>query len=336
MIYQSKKQKLDNSSNNNSEEQEWRARVKNFGIQRKELKHHSVSVIKSIASGEKPLFSKIEAEEIFSNLRLKGYESQYTEVLLRNISELSDWIDPNKEQYISEFFCIIKPKEVALRAEKESQENHTFDLQRKTDFDSFEQRLSIAFEKHQKTLLKKRRQILWKNDYGFIKGFDKWIKEVSEFINDVVRPPVYTNLNYEYYADLVNKWLGEDLKAQHNSNIKEMSGQEFEFYCCNILANAGWTVTHNGKAGDQGVDLISVLNDTKVAIQCKRYGNSVGNKAVQEIYSGKNFEECDIAVVVSNAKFTASAVQLARTLGVLLIDVSELHQLDQLILKNQP
>jgi len=68
-----------------------------------------------------------------------------------------------------------------------------------------------------------------------------------------------------------------------------------------------------------------------VAIQCKKYSNPVGNKAVQEVTSGATFHNAEYAVVVSNSSYTASARQLAAKSGVLLLHHSELGRLEEML-----
>jgi restriction system protein len=65
-------------------------------------------------------------------------------------------------------------------------------------------------------------------------------------------------------------------------------------------------------------------------VQCKLYAQPVGNKAVQEALAAQRYYATDHAAVVSNAAFTRSAVQLARSAGVLLLHVSDLDRLDHL------
>ena len=82
------------------------------------------------------------------------------------------------------------------------------------------------------------------------------------------------------------------------------------------------------ESNDQGVDLIASIENLKVCIQCKRYTNPVGNKAVQEIIAGQQFYGGTHAVVVSNAGFTKSAQTLASKTGVILISDEELENLE--------
>ena len=62
----------------------------------------------------------------------------------------------------------------------------------------------------------------------------------------------------------------------------------------------------------------------EVFLQCKKYSNPVGNKAVQEANAGKGFEGAEVAAVVTNNTYTPSARQLASAIGVYLLHYSEL------------
>ncbi len=66
------------------------------------------------------------------------------------------------------------------------------------------------------------------------------------------------------------------------------------------------------------------FSNCKAVFQVKKYSNPVGNKAVQEIVAGKQFEKADIAAVVTNNTYTASAKQIANSTGVYLLHYSEL------------
>ena len=111
----------------------------------------------------------------------------------------------------------------------------------------------------------------------------------------------------------------------------DMSGEDYEVYCGNILLKEGWNIEQTSKTNDQGVDLIGLISDFKICSQCKRYSNPVGNKAVQEIIAGKQFYGGTHAVVVSNAGFTKSAETLANKTGVILISDIELGNLEDYI-----
>ena len=64
-------------------------------------------------------------------------------------------------------------------------------------------------------------------------------------------------------------------------------------------------------------------------IRGKRYSNPVGNKAVQEIIAGTIFYDGTHSVVVSSSGFTKSAIKLAKSAGVILLNDSDLEDLEQ-------
>ena len=105
------------------------------------------------------------------------------------------------------------------------------------------------------------------------------------------------------------------------TSIDDMSGIEFEQYCKTLLIKNGFTnVQETSTSGDRGIDLIAEKDDIKYAVQCKCYSGNVGNKAVQEAYSGKGIYDADVAVVMTNSHFTAQAIEDAKRLRVKLWD----------------
>jgi Restriction endonuclease len=66
-------------------------------------------------------------------------------------------------------------------------------------------------------------------------------------------------------------------------NVGAMSGRQFEVFMAQVLRALGYSTTVFGGSGDQGVDIIAVAKDGKVAVQCKNYKKRVGNKPVQEV-----------------------------------------------------
>lgn len=282
------------------------------------LKLEAIANIQDVVAGKNPKPTEDQARIIFRKLNLENYQEHHRAILERHLPELVQWIDSEIRQDVTHFVRLIDSRESEARLKRD-----------KTDF---EQRLLASVRTHHAALHRKRRQMLWTNDYGVVKGMDKWIREISEFIDDVVHPPAEILLDYAHYALEVSRWLESRFPLQPVAlDVQEMMGSDFELHCADILRDAGWSVHHNGKVGDQGVDLIAELNGIRVALQCKRYSGAVGNTAVQEVFAGQKYEACDVAVVVSNARFTASAIQLAKTLSVLLIDISELSQLDSIV-----
>ena len=112
-----------------------------------------------------------------------------------------------------------------------------------------------------------------------------------------------------------------------NSDYDSMDGWQFENFCADVLKNNGYENVEVTKgSGDQGVDILAERDGIKYAIQCKHYSQSVGNKAVQEIFAGKQFYHCHVGIIMTNNHFTQSAKELARENGIILWDRDYLNR----------
>lgn len=107
--------------------------------------------------------------------------------------------------------------------------------------------------------------------------------------------------------------------------IPFMDGPTFERFVGATLEERGYTVTLLGGSGDQGVDIIALHGEDKIAVQCKNHTKPVNNKAVQEVYAGSRFHDCNKAAVVSPSGFTKGAMDLASATQVHLYDKESLR-----------
>ena len=117
--------------------------------------------------------------------------------------------------------------------------------------------------------------------------------------------------------------IGSELKYIENS----LTGLEFEQYASELLTNNGYVCSLTKASGDGGVDVIATKDGYKYAIQCKLYSGTVGNKAVQEVYSAQGLNKCDYAIVLTNSFFTNQAIEQASVLNVQLWDRNKLIEL---------
>ena len=112
------------------------------------------------------------------------------------------------------------------------------------------------------------------------------------------------------------------------TNVDRMEGHEFEYFCAELLEKCGFEhVTVTRGSGDQGVDVLAFKEDIKYAIQCKNYSTPLGNKPIQEVYTGKTFYHCHVGVVMTNSTFTKGAIELAESVGVILWDKARLDKM---------
>ncbi|MBQ8199161.1 MAG: restriction endonuclease [Lachnospiraceae bacterium] len=103
--------------------------------------------------------------------------------------------------------------------------------------------------------------------------------------------------------------------------VDEMDGREFEKFCAELLEKKGFIDVNITKAsGDFGVDILAEKDGVTYAIQCKRYADPVGVKAIQEAYAGREYYDRMVGAVLTNQYFTSPAVEAAKKLKILLWD----------------
>ncbi|MCK4887724.1 MAG: restriction endonuclease [Planctomycetes bacterium] len=134
------------------------------------------------------------------------------------------------------------------------------------------------------------------------------------------------------YKSLKAVEFEEKLRRGHNKkvtvdDIDHLNGFEFEEFIGDMYRKAGYKVTVTKKSGDQGADLIIEKDGVSTAVQTKKYSGSVGNSAVQEVVAAMKYYDCDKSMVITTAKFTKSALELAGRNGVELIDKNGLDVL---------
>lgn len=110
-------------------------------------------------------------------------------------------------------------------------------------------------------------------------------------------------------------------------DVDAMDGAEYEQYCAHILTTGGWHARVSPQGADQGIDIYAEKDGIKLVVQTKKYANSVGNAAVQQIVAGRVYAGADYAAVVSPAPFTKSAQELAATANVVLLHHDQLRSL---------
>ena len=107
-----------------------------------------------------------------------------------------------------------------------------------------------------------------------------------------------------------------------NSYVLNLSPYEYEEYVAEELRQEGFTdVDTTPKSGDFGADVLAKDGERRICVQCKRYapGHPVGVKAVQEIYSAKDYYGCDEAYIYTTSDYTKAAIDMAGELGVILV-----------------
>jgi len=115
--------------------------------------------------------------------------------------------------------------------------------------------------------------------------------------------------------------------------IDKLNPNLFEAYVAALYHKQGFQIYLTPYSNDKGVDVVALRNGENYLFQAKQTKSLVGNEAIQEICTAKNYYESRFnekfqLLVISNSDFSSSAETLARTNHINLI---KRNQLDKLI-----
>jgi len=111
------------------------------------------------------------------------------------------------------------------------------------------------------------------------------------------------------------------------SDVQFLSGKEFEIFLQQMFNNLGYQVENLRHTHDQGADLIMSKFGERIVVQAKRYSGNVGNSAIQEIVAAIKHYKASRGMVVTTSYFTPSAIELAKSNNIDLIDRDKLAEL---------
>ncbi|WP_194541028.1 restriction endonuclease [Paenibacillus sp. JZ16] len=104
-------------------------------------------------------------------------------------------------------------------------------------------------------------------------------------------------------------------------DVHNLSGPDFERLMELYYKDQGYAVERVGGSGDSEVDLILRGKEGyKIAVQCKRWKQNVGNDIVLRLKAGKQVHGCYDAWVVTTSNFTKDARRDAERLNIQLIN----------------
>lgn len=114
-----------------------------------------------------------------------------------------------------------------------------------------------------------------------------------------------------------------EYSLKHTQNRKwdeiRAEGLEYEHKAFELFEKNGYACEKTPDVGDFGVDFIIHLSkDCKLAIQCKKQKKPAGVRAVQQVFAGGIYYDCDKFAIISATGFTENAITMAAKLGVYL------------------
>jgi len=137
-------------------------------------------------------------------------------------------------------------------------------------------------------------------------------------------------LMYAFIAIVWHIYYRHRLAGATIEKIDRMTGEEFEEYLAILYRKHGFEVKMTPKTCDFGADLLlkDKKSGKKICVQAKRYRGLVGEAAVQQTLSGREYYSCDAAMIITNSHYTDAAKSLARKCGIKMIDRFKLGKED--------
>lgn len=217
----------------------------------------------------------------------------------------------------------LKTKKVDLQLAKKKEIKRELWKQHKPEI------LEVLNE-HKPKLLSNLRKSYQIDEYGAIKKDDR-NEEIHRFLKSVKLIQKSRKIGLSKVQGLIKTWATNEIRKTSISTPLPEDGIDFEYWVADRLREYDWEAQVTQGSGDQGVDVIAGQGNLRIAVQCKLYQGSVGNKAVQETLSGMLFFDLDRGVVISTGKYTRSAQELADKNKILLLSPQDIPSVLELL-----
>ena len=227
-----------------------------------------------------------------------------------DLAVLAGDANARKRFYEVEVAAIRRSEEI--KRQKQKREDNS------KEWEGFLQALNAALDKNEAIVVRRFRAAYVKDEYGNVVK-DKRDEEVDRFLAGAKLVTKSKKHDIKKIRQYIKRWTTKRTRALDQADTVPDNGHDFEHWVAARLKGAGWTASVTQASGDDGVDVIAERGGLRVAVQCKRFKGSVGNKAVQEVYSGMKHMQLDRSAVITTGKYTKAAQDLASTTGVLLL-----------------
>lgn len=122
------------------------------------------------------------------------------------------------------------------------------------------------------------------------------------------------------------RWKRNRLYESGMDLIDQMDGITFEELLKVYFQKSGYKVSLTPKTNDYGADLLLEKDGRKIVVQAKRWKQTVGIEAVQQVIGAIKYYDAHKGMVITNSVFTEQAYKLASSNGVELWDRKKLME----------
>lgn len=102
---------------------------------------------------------------------------------------------------------------------------------------------------------------------------------------------------------------------------------KFEALICHLLRHMGYNAELTSATGDHGIDINLHDGNKKIAVQCKRVKNSVGEPVIRDLYGAMIDSGSSSAIIVTTGRVSKNARAWIEDKPIRIIEMIELQQL---------
>jgi hypothetical protein len=262
-----------------------------------------------------------EVIEKFNTILIEGASEIITSIgFSRSAEELGILLTQDERTW--DYFSKSKLPNIVKAEEAKTAKKH--------QWDAFMEQLQISIEQHKPQLISNLRKSFVINEYGTVELDDR-NKEIARYLSSVKLESKAYAVGYGKVYGYIKAWAKREMMKTSIDTPLPKNGIDFEYWVADRFNEKNWSAQVTQGSGDQGVDVVVNIGDLRVAVQCKLYTGSVGNKAVQEVLAGMSFFDLDRGVIISTGKNTKSAHALAKKNKILLLAPQDIPYLSELL-----
>lgn len=265
----------------------------------------------------------------FSTENLESFTIAYIENKNNEIAELKTQINTLKSDIDKiQLKKTEKEKELQLLIENNEKDYKLLQLENEKDFEKIKSEQTQKIIQLQATVkqLEQEKQTIKEyieQDNLICRALADHKQQYKDLLEDEKRITARLQkleINHSEFNNLL-----DEFKKYNNINIIDrLDGFQFESFISLLFNILGYESQTTQNTGDFGIDVIAEKDGVRYGIQCKLWQADVGNKAIQEAYSGKDYYECHVAIVITNSHFTGNAYTQANRSKVVLWDRDKL------------
>lgn len=182
--------------------------------------------------------------------------------------------------------------------------------------------------------------LAWDSDFRLeVKNYDI-VEKIKAFIDQRIKlEKRWAQENLKFQQEQERKKQEEEKeeaelerlrKYRHASgDFSDVTPRGFEKIIEELFTEMGYSVTHVGGSGDQGVDLVrNALNkEEMVIVQCKRHKKEIGEPILRDFYGAFIHCGAKAGYIITTSHFTKQAIQWAGNKPIKLINKIQLQKL---------